>query len=326
MKKYLIATCFVLLAAVSAVPNTTRAETTSVTSMMALLESLMKQVADLQKQLVEVKTVLAEELKDGLAEGVTDEDVKEIQELLATDPTIYPKGVVSGYYGPLTKEAVERFQERHDLEVTGVVDAETKALMLEYFKERSGGKIPVGLLRAPGMNEKIKGRYLEHRDEIRAVRCQDTASSTARCKSDDHEDEDEDDSKSNDVKSRDLGVVSSTTVEAALVRAEKSISALEEAIADSTDADRKEDAVRELKKAGLNLQEAKDNLAKGRLRAAFAEAVHADRTATEARFDLIRNTIDSSSDDEDEDEDEDEDDEDEDEDDEDMDEMDDLDV
>lgn len=37
-------------------------------------------------------------------------DVTELQTYLATNSTIYPEGLVTGYYGQLTKAAVERFQ------------------------------------------------------------------------------------------------------------------------------------------------------------------------------------------------------------------------
>ncbi len=36
-----------------------------------------------------------------------------LQRMLSTDRVIYPEGIVSGYYGPLTREAVKRFQVKH---------------------------------------------------------------------------------------------------------------------------------------------------------------------------------------------------------------------
>lgn len=38
------------------------------------------------------------------------DDVAEIQKILATRPDIYPEGLVTGYYGPLTTKAIKRFQ------------------------------------------------------------------------------------------------------------------------------------------------------------------------------------------------------------------------
>ncbi|MFH1631642.1 MAG: fibronectin type III domain-containing protein [bacterium] len=42
--------------------------------------------------------------------GMKDPDVARLQEMLAKNPSIYPEGLVTGYYGPLTLAAVKRFQ------------------------------------------------------------------------------------------------------------------------------------------------------------------------------------------------------------------------
>ena len=149
-KQYIVGLCFVILAAIMVMPSSASAETTSTTTatvtttstQLALIQSLMKQIEDLKAKLATLRGEVRSELKDGLKEGMTDEDIKKVQELLATDPTIYPKGLVTGYYGPMTKEAILKFQARHELRTTGEVDAETKALILEYFKERTNGHIP----------------------------------------------------------------------------------------------------------------------------------------------------------------------------------------
>lgn len=41
------------------------------------------------------------------------EDVERLQELLKQSPEIYPEGLVTGYFGPLTLAAVKRFQEKY---------------------------------------------------------------------------------------------------------------------------------------------------------------------------------------------------------------------
>ncbi|MEK7480599.1 MAG: peptidoglycan-binding domain-containing protein [Patescibacteria group bacterium] len=60
--------------------------------------------------------------KRGLAIGMSNADVKRLQTLLATDSAIYPEGIMSGYFGPLTKAAVARFQMKHGL-VSSASDA-----------------------------------------------------------------------------------------------------------------------------------------------------------------------------------------------------------
>src|SRR3989344_217809 len=58
--------------------------------------------------------------------GYKGDDVKIVQQYLATDSSIYPEGLVTGYYGPLTKKALEKFQEKNGLNKTGEFDEDTK--------------------------------------------------------------------------------------------------------------------------------------------------------------------------------------------------------
>lgn len=69
--------------------------------------------------------------------GRSGDDVREIQACLAKDREIYPAGVISGYYGPLTEEAVKKFQSKHGIVSSGnrtstgwgMVGPATRALM-----------------------------------------------------------------------------------------------------------------------------------------------------------------------------------------------------
>jgi peptidoglycan hydrolase-like protein with peptidoglycan-binding domain len=60
-----------------------------------------------------------------LAQGQTSDTVKELQDTLAQDPSVYPEGLRTGYYGPLTAAAVRRLQQSHNLPQTGVFDRPT---------------------------------------------------------------------------------------------------------------------------------------------------------------------------------------------------------
>lgn len=64
------------------------------------------------------------------------EDVKKLQEFLAQDPSFYPEGFITGYFGILTKAAVVRFQEKYRDDIltpyglthgTGFVGAKSRA-------------------------------------------------------------------------------------------------------------------------------------------------------------------------------------------------------
>lgn len=51
--------------------------------------------------------------------GSQGSEVSDLQTFLASDRTIYPEGLVTGYFGPLTQAAVERYQCRENIVCTG---------------------------------------------------------------------------------------------------------------------------------------------------------------------------------------------------------------
>lgn len=74
-----------------------------------------------------------------LAIGTENADVKRLQELLATDPEVYPEGKATGYYGSLTRAAVVKFQLKHGVisnasDVgSGRIGPKTRAKLAEVF-------------------------------------------------------------------------------------------------------------------------------------------------------------------------------------------------
>ena len=74
-----------------------------------------------------------------LALGLRHADVSKLQEALKTDSSVYPEGVVSGYFGPLTLKAVQKFQEKYGIASSGVagygnVGPKTRVKLNELFK------------------------------------------------------------------------------------------------------------------------------------------------------------------------------------------------
>ena len=139
--------------------GSTTVATTTATSTQSNIAGLLAQLAkltalfnDLKAKLMGVQTEI-KELKVGLRVGMTDADIKVIQEALASDPTIYPGGFKTGYFGPLTVEAIKKFQAKNGLEVTGEINPETKAALDTIFAQRrTEGHFPWGLLIAPGQH------------------------------------------------------------------------------------------------------------------------------------------------------------------------------
>ncbi len=64
-----------------------------------------------------------------LKSGSTGDYVSDLQQILKSDSTIYPEGLVTGYFGKLTEEAVKKLQKKYGLPETGVVDDATQEII-----------------------------------------------------------------------------------------------------------------------------------------------------------------------------------------------------
>src|SRR6185436_4914803 len=54
-----------------------------------------------------------------LKRGSSGTDVTRLQQFLALDPSVYPEGTVSGYFGALTEKAVQRWQSKYNVVSSG---------------------------------------------------------------------------------------------------------------------------------------------------------------------------------------------------------------
>ncbi|KND52092.1 MAG: hypothetical protein AB198_00760 [Parcubacteria bacterium C7867-003] len=74
-------------------------------------------------------TVSAATLTRQLQQGMSGSDVSALQAFLAKDATIYPQGLVTGYFGTLTTSAVSNFQARNGIATVGRVGPVTMVVI-----------------------------------------------------------------------------------------------------------------------------------------------------------------------------------------------------
>ncbi len=187
-KLYRIAGGAVIAAAIAGAAIPALAQT-STTSASALIATLQQQIVALQAQLEALRAAqsavktAASDIKETLKllrelrEGMTGEEVRLLQTILAADSSVYPEGKITGFYGTLTAQAVKRFQKKHGLDTPGNVGPKTLAKLNDELKKHplaeeededdddGDGKkkrpcaiVPPGHLIAPGWLRKHDGQ------------------------------------------------------------------------------------------------------------------------------------------------------------------------
>lgn len=100
----------------------------TVAQLQAQLQTLLNQISVLQGQAGNTLVPTASTAYDSsscplvgrsLKRGSSGEDVTRLQQFLARDPSVYPEGTVSGYYGALTERAVQRWQVKYNIVSSG---------------------------------------------------------------------------------------------------------------------------------------------------------------------------------------------------------------
>lgn len=178
----------------SAGTSVVQAQTTTQTSaeIEEQIAKLLSQVKTLRAKLKTIETESSDnvmtkiKIDTRLSQGMTGEQVRLLQQLLASDQTLYPEGLVTGYYGPATAEAVKRFQSKLKLEQVGVVGPQTIARINEILAAAGvTTEIPSDLLSA---RIKIEVKMEDGREEIKIEVKEDNSGKG----SEEDEDEDED--------------------------------------------------------------------------------------------------------------------------------------
>ena len=147
-KKALISFSIAASFFLAAVPSFANASTLSQTQIQAVISLLQAfgtdsaTIANVQQSLggaqvsttpvsLASTTALTASVLESLQLGDKGDRVKLLQTLLAADPSVYPQGVVSGVFGPLTQQALKKYQDKHGLDRSGKVGSTT----LQKFDE-----------------------------------------------------------------------------------------------------------------------------------------------------------------------------------------------
>src|SRR3989344_3669103 len=129
-------------------------------------------------------------IENRLRVGSTGEEVRSLQQILASDPTLYPEGLVTGFYGPLTARAVSRFQAKLRLDQVGQVGPLTLAKINEILTAAGvSDQIPTDLL---SVRVKIEIDLRDGKEEVK-IRIKEDNSGKGSINSDDEDDEDDED-------------------------------------------------------------------------------------------------------------------------------------
>jgi len=130
--------------------------TTTKTNLKAIVQACSLSVALTLAVFIIAGTAYAETLYRQLELGNTGADVSILQTFLAKDRTIYPQGLVTGYFGSLTKSAVSNFQARNGIATVGRVGPVTLVAINAQMGGNLGGDVnaPIiwGITQAPGTN------------------------------------------------------------------------------------------------------------------------------------------------------------------------------
>ncbi len=95
-----------------------------INSRLADIQALREKIEQIQSQISQLAARL-DSLEPRLAFGLESGSVKALQTFLR-DQGFYPESLITGYFGPLTRKALKRFQSAYNLPLTGQFDFLTR--------------------------------------------------------------------------------------------------------------------------------------------------------------------------------------------------------
>ncbi len=103
-----------------------------------------------------------EVFKEFVGLGYENDSVLLLQQVLASDPAIYPEALTTGYYGIMTENALLRFQRTFGLEATGLFTKETRVVLTEVLM-----KYPFAQTSAPYLgNSSVRNAIISAKDNF----------------------------------------------------------------------------------------------------------------------------------------------------------------
>ena len=131
MKNKLVSVALALTTIAWLIPAIPQAAT--IEEIQASINLLLQQIATLQAQLQQVQGVATGCFTKTLKFGTKDAEVTTLQTILKGDATIYPEGLVTGYFGSLTEKAVKAFQTKYVIDPVGIVGPITRAKLNSLY-------------------------------------------------------------------------------------------------------------------------------------------------------------------------------------------------
>jgi len=143
MKKIITLFVFAVFALTLIVPVQSRAQTVS--ELQIKINELLSEIATLKAKInvlegTQAKQAELLQILTTLQFGVQSDDVKILQAFLSIDADVYPQALISGYFGSLTQDAVQRYQAKYGIISSGspangfgVVGPKTRAKINEQL-------------------------------------------------------------------------------------------------------------------------------------------------------------------------------------------------
>ncbi|MDO8471141.1 MAG: peptidoglycan-binding protein [bacterium] len=136
-----------LAAGAMLVPSIGMAESATSTTQINSISALLQQIQALQDQVnalkvsqISLKTQVATQFNAfvlSLSLGSRGDAVEALQALLAANASIYPEGLITGYFGKATERALKRLQKENSLEQVGRVGPKTRQLLNRLLEDNS---------------------------------------------------------------------------------------------------------------------------------------------------------------------------------------------